>query len=48
MKGKRARLAHRAALENWNQTAAGGQFGYRWSIARNYLAEIAGALGAGR
>jgi len=44
LKGKRARLAHRAALENWNQTAAGGQLGFRWSIAKNYLGEIADAL----
>lgn len=44
LKGKRARLVHRAALENWNQTAAGGQLGYRWSIAKNYLGELADAL----
>ncbi len=47
LKGKRARLAHRAALENWNQTAAGGQLGYRWSIAKNYLGEISDALAGG-
>lgn len=48
LKGKRARLAHRAALENWNRTAAGGQLGYRWSIAKNYLGELADALGRDR
>ena len=47
LKGRRARLAHRGALENWNQTAAGGQLEYRWSIAKRYLAEIATALQAG-
>jgi hypothetical protein len=48
LKGKRARLAHRTALENWNQTAAGGQLGYRWSIAKNYLGEFAEAMAADR
>ena len=48
LKGRRARLAHRAALENWNQTASGGQFEYRWSIARGYLGEIADALRSDR
>ena len=48
LKGKRARLAHRAALENWNQTAGGGQLGFRWSIAKNYLGEIADALAGDR
>lgn len=48
LKGKRARLSHRAALENWNHRAVGGQFGYRWSIAKNYLGEIADALAADR
>ena len=46
LKGRRARLAQRAALENWNHTAAGGQLEYRWSIAGNYLGEIAAALQA--
>jgi len=45
LKGRRARLVHRAALENWNQTAGGGQLGYRWSIAKNYLGELAEAMG---
>lgn len=48
LKGKRARLVHLAALENWNQGGAGGQFEYRWSIAKNYLDEIADALVADR
>ena len=46
LKGKRARLAHRAALENWNHAASGGQLEYRWSIAKGYLGEIATALQA--
>ena len=47
LKGKRARLGNRAALENWNRSPVGGQHTYRWSIARNYLGEIATALRAG-
>ena len=46
LKGRRARLSHRAALENWNHSAFGGQLEYRWSIAKNYLGEIATALQA--
>ena len=46
LKGRRARLAHRAALENWAGGEAGGQLEYRWSIAQAYLGEIADALGA--
>ena len=45
LKGKRARLAHRAALENWSG-AAGGQLEYRWSIAKRYLGELDAALQA--
>ena len=44
LKSKRARLAHRAALENWGQAALGGQLNYRWPITRSYLADIAAAL----
>lgn len=44
LKGRRARLAHLAALENWNNHAAGGQFEYRWSVAKKHLGEIADAL----
>ena len=47
LKSKRARLAHRAALENWNQASFGGQFDYRWGITRSYLADIAAGLTAG-
>ena len=47
LKLKRARLAHRTALENWNQASFGGQFDYRWGITRSYLADIAAGLTAG-
>ena len=47
LKSKRARLAHRAALENRNQASFGGQFDYRWGITRSYLADIAAGLTAG-
>ena len=47
LKGKRARLANRAALENWHGSPVGGRQTYRWSIAKGYLAEIAVALEAG-
>ena len=47
LKGKRARLANRAALENWHGSPVGGRQTYRWSIAKGYLAEIAEALEAG-
>lgn len=47
LKSKRARLAHRAALENWGQAAGGGQFSYRWRITQSYLADIAAALEVG-
>jgi hypothetical protein len=43
LKSKRARLAHRAALENWNQVPFGGQLTYRWSTAKSFLADIANA-----
>ena len=45
LKGKRARLGSRAALENWHGAPVGGQHEYRWSIAKGYLGEIAAALG---
>ena len=45
LKSKRARLAHRTALENWGQAAGGGQLSYRWSITKSYLADIEKALG---
>ncbi len=44
LKGKRARLTNRGALENWNGGAVGGRHEYRWSIAKGYLGEIAAAL----
>jgi hypothetical protein len=44
LKAKRARLGHRAALENWNQAPFGGQLDYRWAITRSYLGDIASAL----
>ena len=47
LKSTRARLGNRAALENWNRSAGGGQHAYRWSIAKGYLGEIATALQAG-
>lgn len=47
LKSKRARLAHRAALENWSQAAFGGQLSYRWPITKSYLADIAKALREG-
>ena len=43
LKGKRARLAYRAALENWNQAPVGGQLNYRWPVTQSYLADIAAA-----
>jgi len=45
LKSKRARLAYRSALENWNGSAAGGQLDYRWSITRSYLADLDKAFG---
>jgi hypothetical protein len=47
LKSKRARLAHRSALENWNQEPFGGQLNYRWPITRSYLTDIAAGLRAG-
>ena len=44
LKSKRARLANRAALENWSQLAFGGQLNYRWPITKSYMADIAKAL----
>ena len=43
LKDKRARLAHRSALENWNQAPVGGQFNYRWPVTQSYLNDIAAA-----
>ncbi len=46
LKSKRARLAHRSALENWNGLGVGGQFDYRWGITQSYMRDIAAALAA--
>ena len=43
LKSKRARLAHRAALETWNQAPVGGQLNYRWPTTKIYLADLAAA-----
>ncbi len=43
LKSKRARLSHRAALENWNQMPFGGQLDYRWPITKSYLQDLAAA-----
>ena len=43
LKSKRARLSHRSALEDWNQTLVGGQLDYRWSITKSYLQDLAAA-----
>ena len=45
LKSKRARLSHRAALEDWNQAFVGGQLDYRWSITKSYLQDLAAAGG---
>jgi hypothetical protein len=44
LKGKRARLVHRSALENWNQKPFGAQLSYRWSIACSYLEDLGAAI----
>ena len=46
LKSKRARLSHRAALEDWNRAPVGGQLDYRWTITKSYLEDLAIA-GAG-
>ena len=47
LKTKRARLAHRSALESWSQEPAGGQLNYRWPTTKSYLADLAKALRQG-
>ena len=44
LKSKRARLAHRSALENWNREGVGGKFDFRWGITQSYMSDIADAL----
>jgi hypothetical protein len=46
LKTKRARLAHRSALETWNQRPFGAQLNYRWPITRSYLADIVAGMKA--
>ncbi len=43
LKGKRARLTQRTALEKWNQKPMGLQLDYRWPITKSYLADLAAA-----
>jgi len=47
LKSKRARLANRTALENWNQQPFGAQLSYRWSIVQSYLDDLSAALEGG-
>ena len=47
LKSKRARLAHRSALESWNQAPFGGQLNYRWPITKSYLTDLADGLERG-
>ena len=44
LKGKRARLANRSALENWNGAPFGGPFVYRWGTVVSYLADLNDAI----
>lgn len=44
LKGPRARLGPRAALETWNQARFGGPLVYRWPTARSYLGDLGRAL----
>lgn len=46
LKGSRARLGPRSALENWNLAEFGGQLTYRWESAQSYLGDIAAGLEA--
>jgi hypothetical protein len=48
LKGSRARLGPRAALENWNQARFGGPLVYRWPIARSYLFDLGAAMAGGQ
>lgn len=40
LKGRRARIHHAQARETWTPGAGTGRLGYRWGIARSYLADI--------
>lgn len=44
LKGKRARLTNRSALESWRRQPFGNQFSYRWPTVRGYMNDIARAL----
>ncbi|MFZ6005775.1 MAG: DUF6361 family protein [Actinomycetota bacterium] len=46
LKGNRARLGTRSALENWNQQPFGAQLVYRWPTARSYLRDLSTGLAA--
>lgn len=46
LKGNRARLGPRSALENWNLAEFGGQLTYRWESAQSYLGDLAAGLEA--
>ena len=47
LKGQRARLTSRAALESFPGGLIGGQMDFRWSNVRRYLADLAAATGTG-
>lgn len=47
LKGQRARLTSRAALESFPGGLIGGQMDFRWSNVRRYLADLAAATGPG-
>lgn len=44
LKGKRARLVHPQARETWTPGAGMGRLGYRWSVARTFLEDVAAGL----
>lgn len=44
LKGGRARLGSRSALESWNQVPFGGQLDYRWRTTRSYLSDLTAAM----
>lgn len=46
LKGKRARLSNRSALENWNGAPFGGPFDYRWGTTSSYLTDLTVATGS--
>lgn len=45
LKGRRARLQHRSALEQWGGEAGTAQLAYRWDIAKIHLEDIFVGLG---